>query len=111
MKNAFDAQATPFVSHRLWMRNGYNEAERATLNTYLQQCIDAFDRGIRPGLPPLVYTREQFQASLPAPLAPTETLPPFATLPSADRPPGRALPVKCEHGVDEGYCTVCEGES
>lgn len=113
-RNAFDKEAAPYTPVGLWARKTYSDVQRAALRDYLQQCIDTFDRSACPDAAPLMYKREHL------PEAPTVTptsappgaqeLPPLESLPSGDHPRGRAAAPKCEHGIDEGFCTICNDE-
>lgn len=108
-RNSFDKRAVPFVPVRLWMRGDYNDAERAALNTYLQQCIDSFDRHNRPNEAPLMYDMPPPSPVTAAAAPSAQELPSLDTLPSANRAPGRPrADGRCAHGVDKGFCEVCD---
>ena len=109
MRNAFDKNAVPFVPQRLWVRGSYTDEQRAALNVYLQQCIDTFDRSTCPNDAPLMYAMPPAQPITISGTAGFEALPGLDTLPSADRGPGRPRSDdRCEHGVDKGFCEVCD---
>jgi hypothetical protein len=109
-RNSYDKNAAPFHMPGLWVRNDYSDVQTEALRAYLQQCIDAFDRATCPHLPPLSHSGVPASVVTPttAP-AGTETLPSLESLPSAER--GRARPPKCPHGIDEGFCEICNNDT
>jgi hypothetical protein len=105
-KNAFTKDAIPYAPTKLWARATYTAEQLAALEPYLQQCIDAFDRAACPELSPLMHTPPVQTVGYQTAPEGSRTLPSFDSLPSADvtRSP------KCKHGVDVGYCTLCDEE-
>jgi len=103
-RNAFSKDVAPFTPATLWVRRTYNGQDYAELEKYLQQCIDTFDRAKYPELAPIMHTPPRQPIGYVTAPPGAQELPPLESLPSAARAPTE----KCEHGVDAGFCNVCD---
>lgn len=102
-RSAFDKNAAPFASQRLWVRSTYTLQQREALDVYLQQCIDVFDRATCPNDPPVM------RSAPPQPIGYTTAPPGAGVLPSLESlPSGSERRSKCKHGVDLGFCDICD---